>query len=701
VAGVVRLRDERIRRRVELENVTFTDEVKLEDIHFTHTLSLVGCHFTKGLVLDGAVIDGSLDLRRSRVGRLPPAVAPRWRDVSEVALSGVHVRVAAHVDFDGLVVLGTAFLAEFDVGGRADFSGVTVTQDLDLHNSKFGADLLCRRTDETAAVTYIGRNVLLRGATIAGQVDFCGAVIDGELRLMNAKLSADLHCNNWNNSAKLTPVLGAVLLMGAEIKGRVDFQKARIKRNVCLDGCTCNDRTVFLGADLSGVNFTAVRATFDDGLFLGEHGEDLNASFLTVGPTKCSSIDLQHTRVGGVLHLEKTVLESEKITPFVNLSFVTVDGACRLPGNDPAKKLLLYHAQLGELSFGDGGLPKVTADGLRFRELALPGNDYIDFLDKTDEFQEGNYRTVETHLRDRGQDAEANLVYREMRRRDRREEVGGVLFALELGIGWVMSLRQLYCKDRPERDKLRAKWRSWPKRRLPHGNPVTDAVWLFRWLALPVILAWVVWGKLPGRLYAADGERRARLREQRDHRAARQTELREQKADRADHCPHQGWLNLLVRPVKWLWSLFLDVSIGYGTASIRVGLYLVAVFLAFTGVFWHEHSVKRKYGAGVESLAQMQRDRKEPEVRPSEVGKTWRALDAMAMAARVTIPLVEPAVDSDWEPSSQSVLLWKEDGWVDDYTSFENVAGLFRVASFLAVPLFLVSLSGYMKQRGE
>ena len=41
------------------------------------------------------------------------------------------------------------------------------------------------------------------------------------------------------------------------------------------------------------------------------------------------------------------------------------------------------------------------------------------------------------------------------------------------------------------------------------------------------------------------------------------------------------------------------------------------------------------------------------------------------------------------------------DGAWKDYTSYETVAGLFRAMSFVAVPLFLVSLSGFMKKRDE
>jgi hypothetical protein len=70
--------------------------------------------------------------------------------------------------------------------------------------------------------------------------------------------------------------------------------------------------------------------------------------------------------------------------------------------------------------------------------------------------------------------------------------------------------------------------------------------------------------------------------------------------------------------------------------------------------------------------------------------------------ARVTIPLIEPAVDADWQPSGLSILDYREDdGWKKDYTSYETIAGIFRALSFVAVPLFLVSLSGLLKKRGE
>ncbi len=73
----------------------------------------------------------------------------------------------------------------------------------------------------------------------------------------------------------------------------------------------------------------------------------------------------------------------------------------------------------------------------------------------------------------------------------------------------------------------------------------------------------------------------------------------------------------------------------------------------------------------------------------------------MALAERVTAPIIEPAVNADWQPSCVSMLGIWDGWWPKSIVSHENVAGIFRALSFVAVPLFLVSLSGFLKQRGE
>lgn len=683
VFGSVNLSDTDIPHRIELRDVTFADPFLAEDARFTHTVDLSECHFQRGLLLDGAAIAGCLHLREAVIGKLPDAVSLRWRDWKGVAFSGVELNVQAWTNFYRMVVDGKAFLVELKVGGQAEFSGVMIAGDLDLQNAEIGTDFLCTRSTSAAPATEILGTVYLNGSTIGRQAKFSGAKIRGDLILHNAEISADLVCRrstkdtpdteiyqnmslrrttvggqvdlsgvnithvleleNAEIGADLlchsltkdwpTPQVGSVVLIRTTVKGRVDFQNATIREGMTFDGSTFSDVTVLLGTDMLG-GFQAIRTTFEDGLFLGTYEGGWQRRFFGYQATRCGPINLQHAHVGGELHLVGTVIKCPPSGPCVNLSFATVDGACLLPGNETATELRLYHAQLGEVSFGSTQLPKVVADGMRFRELVLHQNNYIDFLDQTDEFQEANYRIIELHLRNQGQDAEADRVYREMRRRDRREDVGRLLRGIDLGLLWLLSLVGLYDLKAKRLQTLRDQWRARPKDRSLRGG----------WL---------------GRRLSGVG-----------------------------------------RIMKWGWGLFLDGSIGYGTQSYRVGLYLLVVFVAFTVAFSPEYSVKRKTGAGLSDLERMKAMRAEPITRPGEVGKSWHTLDAMAMAARVTLPIVEPAVDADWEPSNESVVGFEE-GWWKDYTSYETAAGFFRALSFVAVPLFLVSLSGFMKQRGE
>jgi hypothetical protein len=614
VAGTVNLRDFEVPHRVELRNVTFADPFIAEDARFARTLDLSECRFERGLLLDGSTVEGCFFLRKSYIHQLPDAVQLRMQMRMEPALSAVQLQIKARADFYSCTILGDASLVHIVIGGLVSFNEVKITGDLELENARIAGSLLCICLGKYDSHPAVGGSIRMPRARIGGAVDFSGLHLAGTLSLVNTEIEGGFFCGGRSNTPQSQ--LKQVTIECSSIKGDVYFRNVEISEKVILDGSAFYATSLFLDTTIRG-KFQAARTTFEKGLFLGDHEAEPYRSSANITATTTGAIDLSYSRIGGELRLAvKEITCPAGVC--VNLSFATVDGTCQLPGSDTAKKLELYHAQLCEVRFGGSELPKIAADGLSFRELELPGDNYILFLDHADEFSEANYRKIERHLRDQGRDAEADKVYREMRRRDRREELGPLLFGLDV-------------------------WR-----------------------------------------FGGDAARRKLLRTQ---RAARKC------------TPVQYGLRRLA---GWLWSYFLDRTIGYGTQSYRVGVYLACVFLLFCYVFSPEQSVKRKYHATVEELAHM-KGREEPQIRPSELKKDWRTLDAMAMAARVTIPLIEPAVDADWEPSGDSVLAEYgiTDGAWKDYTSYESVSGLFRAASFVAVPLFLVSVSGFMKKRDE
>ena len=67
------------------------------------------------------------------------------------------------------------------------------------------------------------------------------------------------------------------------------------------------------------------------------------------------------------------------------------------------------------------------AEGLQFTQLLIPGNDYRTFLRRTKPFFKATYVRFESWLRDRGEEAKANAIYRDRRNRDHKE--GGMSWA--------------------------------------------------------------------------------------------------------------------------------------------------------------------------------------------------------------------------------------------------------------------------------
>lgn len=167
---------------------------------------------------------------------------------------------------------------------------------------------------------------------------------------------------------------------------------------------------------------------------------DLHAQSTDDHSTKFGRVTADNLKVTGTLDFTGVEIACTDDKPCLDLSFAEVQGDCHLPGgNGSVRALNLYHAKLGEVEFAGGGLPAVTADGMTFRRLTVPrpdgippGDEYVHFLEHTRPFQKGTYEVVENYLRERGEDETADRVFREMRRRDRRQELPGWLFAADV-----------------------------------------------------------------------------------------------------------------------------------------------------------------------------------------------------------------------------------------------------------------------------
>ncbi|VTS01708.1 Uncharacterized protein OS=Tolypothrix bouteillei VB521301 GN=DA73_43500 PE=4 SV=1 [Gemmata massiliana] len=629
---------------------------------------------------------------------------------------------------------GKVWMLGAKVSGSADFSGAKIAGDLNLQNCEVGTELLCRSLNSSAPRPEIGGMVWMSGAKVSGSANFNGAKIAGDLNLQGCEVGGSLTCRSRSSSEPQPEIGGMVWMSGAKVSGSANFSGAKITRSLDLlnaaiggsfladrskpfaprttigafvrfDGARVEGVTSFVGAEIKGV-FRAVRAEFDDGLFLSagsgsaeisseysggqataidvetrpvtcglnlSHSQ-VNARLVISGLESSGPVNLHGLRIEGDLEAQSTKLHPTALGPVIannmkvsgsvdftdvhinptpigigfDLSFAEIQGDCRLPCIEGGTaSIILYHANLGEVRFAGSNLPEITADGMTFRRLILPGDDFIAFLDRTIPFQKSNYRVMEKHLRDLGRDQDADLVYREMLRRDRRGELGRMLFWIDMALFvWPFETRARAGRLRSEKDKQ---------------------------LQVQEQLAPLV----------AEG-------------TTRSARIRRRTGQAGTKC-----LDFF----SWLGTVFLDVTTGHGTRSHRLRAYLLIVFFVLTWLFYTDPlSVKRATTPTTGDVsAALTAYPNEPDKALDRVDvklhpKTddWGFWEASFTAFRVTFPMLKIVTGKDWEPSDERVKWWPL-SWM----KYETLAGIISSLSYIAVPLFLVSVSGLLKRRGE
>ena len=415
---------------------------------------------------------------------------------------------------------------------------------------------------------------------------------------------------------------------------------------------------------------------------------DIDARSTPAHPTAFGRVRADNMRAKGNFNFNKVAIAPEKGKRCLDLSFAEIDGKCILPR---VVLLSLPHANIGELCFAAADFPETVAHGITFRRLhfglkkdATPArpprvNPHIHFLNSTYPFQRGVYRVVEKYLRDQGHDADADLVFREMNRRDRREEAVRPLYFIDTLLwGGKEVMRR---RDAP------------PPEAPPPAAP-------------PAAVAPVAPPAAPGTTWSASLGRR-----------------------------YQTTLSCS----KWFTQVFLDVATGYGTRSHRLGLYLFVVYCAMFLLFVTDReSVKRSVSATAGDATKLQEKHQndlgpnadperrklaekevaaktDPKVPPCE--DEWGNSETMMTTFRVTFPMLTIVTGKEWEPSDKPVSLrplaflavvtgkeWEPGGrpWRPlSFVQYDTLSGIVGILSYIALPLFLVSVSGFLKRRGE
>ena len=258
-----------------VRNALITDELELSFISLAYPVYLLECTFEKQIVLRYANLK-LLEMRRSRV--------------KSVDATGIRVEGAANLS--GIVAEGRVSFRDAHIGSTFCLDGATLSC---VANSGSSGDALL------AVNISVGGDVLIRGLTSLGTIDFKGARVtgnfecfDGEIKLSRGVRKAQGHPNAlWLENARID---GHVLLRDAlRVAGCVNLLAAKIGGNLECDGST------FINE--GAISLLAERAQVDGSIYLRRgfqaHGLVHLLYAVAGGSFDCSGSVLHHSS-GGV-----------------------------------------------------------------------------------------------------------------------------------------------------------------------------------------------------------------------------------------------------------------------------------------------------------------------------------------------------------------------------------------------------------------
>ena len=376
-------------------------------------------------IFNGAAVAADFEVQNTRIGDLHCRPESDYR--TEVGIR-VHIdggEIAGQANFNGAAIAGPfrvqgthigggfycrpenghhtqvggpIYMSNTKVFGQTSFSGVEIAENLSVQDSRLGAGLMCRTEDLNRP--WVGGRVLIDGGNINGSIDMTGLTVAGDLIVHNLRVG-DLMCLSV---CDLLTELG-----GTEVGG-----------NLHIAGCEVAAIADFRCATVSG-SLTVIDSIIKGGFYI-------NGEFLS----KMEVVNL--TKIGGDLILERNVIAKLEFNGRVAAG-VKEDGSQR--------SLSLSMSKVTDLEFQERLPERLDAEGLRFEILTLPeGTSARELLKATQPFRKATYTHVESWLRNQGEEAAGNAVYRDMRNRDRVDgamsragKVFEMLFLMPIGYG--------------------------------------------------------------------------------------------------------------------------------------------------------------------------------------------------------------------------------------------------------------------------
>ncbi len=489
-----------------------------------------------------------------------------------------------------------------------------------------------------------------RGARIDGQLDLSGVRMSGELSLQNAQVAGSLFCRP--RRGKRSAINGNVWLYGIQVGDLVEMSGAQIGGDLLLED-----------------------AVMKSGLFCKPQSGDrteIKGQVLLTGAKSSGAIDLGGANIGGDVLAESAMIDGgffcrpeegsrTDIGGRLWLSAIHIASQLSIAGAKIGGNVVAQHAQI------DGGVVASPLDGYRTEiegQLWMVGAKIDGGVDLTGSRIAGDAylqkaRFDDLVLRYDGErelsiqgvlDLEAATVSRlELDGRATGEH------AVHLTLASITHLHVL--ESLPNRTELEGF--QFQQLTLPGNN-------YLGWLSASVTFQSSTYVFMENW-----------LRNHGDHATGNRVYLAMRRRDR-----RQGTKNILQRISDW----FLDLTVGYGIHFYRpLIFYFVPVLILSVVLFSNPRSVEMsEHYQSLLAVAETSDDG------PSE----WGATDAWVVAVRTNLPMINLMVDDDWQPSSRDIECWGE-SIPFTYAAYALIASLL---SWIAVPLFVVGMSGVLKK---
>ena len=433
-----------VAERIELDRFIFEELVDFEDCRFAMLVRFENCVFRKGLVLRHAQFRGPLTLYDCQIcGTNSPA-------------SFENLRVEGQLDLTRFCVHSDLRMTDLFCGAAVLLNGATIGGDVSAASAcvkgelKLGASNASPNDDLKGAARISGR-LNLSQSSIGSQMAFTGAEI-GAVDLEQSKIGGTIFCHSCHftregpRDLSEAPFLGSLSLFGATVNGNIELKNAVLKSGLNLSSAEIRGNLIVENSTLGKTSTSSLRMA--DARIRGT-AQFAEASF--DGPLVASNASV------GVLELDGSTL--------VNLEeqgdILKKDKIEKSAGANPEiKDLNLELLDFTGIVFSDLNFRKMRSRTLRPPEQSslttwaklrgqvvqlgkrmfcrthcdiLKQSPYVRLLELS-RLDERIYANVESLLRRRGNDSEADSVFLRLRSR----ELPSLDRKLRKGLNWFL-----------------------------------------------------------------------------------------------------------------------------------------------------------------------------------------------------------------------------------------------------------------------